>query len=69
MIAIQRWAAPLAGLFVEDGSLALAILALVGGVGILRFWLALDPLAAGGLLLVGPLALLVENVLRSHRKR
>jgi hypothetical protein len=69
MIAIRRWAAPLAGLFVEDGSLALAILALVGGVALLRLGFELDSLAAGGLLLAGPLALLVENVIRSNRGR
>ena len=69
MSPVRQGLAALAGLFVEDGSLALAILGLVGGILLLRFWLALEPRAAGALLLAGALALLIENVMRSNRGR
>ena len=69
MSPVRQGLAALVGLFVEDGSLALAILGLVGGILLLRFWLELEPRAAGALLLAGALALLIENVMRSNRGR
>ncbi len=69
MTAVKQGLAALVGLFVEDGSLALAILGLVGGILLLRFGLELEPRAAGALLLAGALALLIENVMRSNRGR
>jgi len=69
MSPVRQGLAALAGLFVEDGSLALAILGLVGGILLLRFRLELEPRAAGALLLAGALALLIENVMRSNRGR
>lgn len=69
MSPVRQGLAALAGLFVEDGSLALAVLGLVGGIAVLRLWLELEPIAAGALLLAGALALLVENIMRSNRGR
>ena len=56
----------LVGLFIEDGSLALAILGVVAAAVIVAALGA--TLAAGLLLLVGCLAVLAENVLRARRK-
>jgi hypothetical protein len=56
----------LVGLFIEDGSLALAILGVVAAAVIVAAFGA--TLAAGLLLLVGCLAVLAENVLRARRK-
>jgi hypothetical protein len=58
----------LAGLFVEDGALALAIAAVVVLAGIIA---ALAPAAAwlsGCILLVGCLGVLVANVLMAKRR-
>jgi hypothetical protein len=56
------------GLFVEDGSLALAILALVATAMIVAV-LGAPPAIVGILLLLGSLGVLAENVLRAARKR
>jgi len=52
----------LAGLFVDDGSLALAILAVVMLAGILALLMPNMPLAAGAVLLFGCLGVLVVDV-------
>jgi len=54
------------GLFVEDGSLALAIVGLVAAATILAA-VATPPVVVGLLLFGGCLAVLVENVLRARR--
>jgi hypothetical protein len=54
------------GLFVEDGSLALAIVGLVAAAALISA-LGAPSAAIGILLLVGSLGVLVENVLRSWR--
>jgi hypothetical protein len=54
------------GLFVEDGSLALGIVAVVAVAAILSA-LAISPVAVGVVLLLGCLGVLVENVLRARR--
>jgi len=54
------------GLFVEDGSLALAILALVAIAAILAA-AAAPALLVGLVLFLGCLAVLVENVVRARR--
>ena len=69
MTAVKQGLAALVGLFIEDGSLALGVLGLVGGIALLRFGLAFEPLAAGALLFAGAPALLIENVMRSNRGR
>lgn len=58
----------LAGLFVDDGSLALQIVAIILVAGIIS---ALDPglsFAAAGILLLGSLAALFLNVARTGRR-
>ncbi|HEY6259265.1 MAG TPA: hypothetical protein VIY51_26095 [Xanthobacteraceae bacterium] len=66
MNALRQFFAELLGLFVEDGSLALAILAVVAG-GVVLAAAAAPPLLVGLLLLGGCLAVLTENVMRSRR--
>jgi hypothetical protein len=58
----------LAGLFVDDGALALAILAVVGLSGTAAMLMPEVPLAVGAILLFGCLAALVFNVARSGRR-
>jgi hypothetical protein len=58
----------LLGMFVDDGSLALAILATVAMAAFSGFWLDAEPLTVGAILLLGCLAVLIENVLRASRK-
>jgi len=57
------------GLFVDDEFLALATLLVVGSAAILVNVLAATPLAAGIMLLVGCLAVLVIGVLRTAQTR
>ena len=57
----------LTGLFVDDGSLALAILAVVVLAGVSTSLMPDVPLGAGGILLFGCLAVLIANVLRAAR--
>ena len=57
----------LAGLFVDDAALALAILAVVGLAGMAAMLMPNMPLAAGAVLLFGCLAALVSSVARSGR--
>lgn len=58
----------IAGLFVDDGSLALAIVIWVAAVA-LCLRLHADPLFGALLLLLGLAGVLAENVRRSARKR
>ena len=58
----------LAGLFVDDGSLALAILAVVLLAGVFATLMPDVPLAAGAILLLGCLAVLLANVARAGRR-
>jgi hypothetical protein len=62
LLAILR---EIAGLFVDDGSLALAILAVVAVAALLAFILKASALAVGLVLLGGCVAVLIENVLRT----
>jgi hypothetical protein len=62
LVAVLR---ELAGLFVDDGALALAILAVVVVAGILALLMPDTPLAAGAVLLFGCLGVLVANVARA----
>jgi hypothetical protein len=57
----------LAGLFVDDGALALAIIAVVVLTGIAAMLMPDVPLAAGAILLFGCLAALVVSVARAGR--
>ena len=68
MSALTALLRELAGLFVDDGSLALAILAIVAVAGICVVLTPNVPLLAGAVLLLGCLAVLLANVLRAARR-
>jgi hypothetical protein len=55
----------LVGLFVDDGSLAVAILVIVLASGIFSILMPDMPLVAGAILLVGCLAVLFANVMKA----
>jgi hypothetical protein len=65
LVAILR---EIAGLFVDDGSLALAILAVVGVAAFLAIVLKVSALAVGFVLLGGCAAVLIENVIRTAQR-
>jgi hypothetical protein len=65
LIAVLR---ELIGLFVDDGSLALMILAVVMLAGILATLMPDFQLAAGAMLLFGCLGVLLANVARAARR-
>jgi hypothetical protein len=65
LIAILR---EVANLFVDDGSLALAILAVVGIAAFLAIVLKASALAVGLVLLGGCAAVLIENIIRTVRR-
>jgi hypothetical protein len=67
MKALLAIAKELIGLFIDDGSLALTIAAVVIGATLLAVADA-PALVTGTVLLVGCLAGLIENVLRTSRK-
>ena len=58
----------LAGLFVDDGALALAIIGVIAAAAILAFLAPGLPLLAGGVLLFGCLGVLVLNTMRAARR-
>jgi hypothetical protein len=64
LVAVFR---ELAGLFVDDGSLALAILAVVALAAVSASLMPGSPMAAGVILLFGCLGVLFMNVLRASR--
>ena len=57
----------LVGLFVDDGALALAIIAVVVVAGIFAVLIPAVPLASGAILLFGCLGVLFLNVMRAER--
>ena len=63
LIAVLR---ELAGLFVDDGALALAIIAIVVLAGMVAMLMPDVPLAAGAILLFGCLAALLSSVARAN---
>jgi hypothetical protein len=68
---MKNLAAPLrelAGLFVEDGALALAIAAVVILAGIVAALAPATSWLSGGILLLGCLGVLVANVLMAKRR-
>jgi hypothetical protein len=65
LIAILR---EVAGLFVDDGSLALAILVVVAIAAFLAIVLKVSALAVGLVLLGGCAAVLIENIMRTVRR-
>jgi hypothetical protein len=65
--ALYAVAAELVAMFIDDGRLALTLLALVGLVTLAVKVAWIGPLAGGLLLLAGCVGLLVESVLRKAR--
>ena len=65
MTMLKEIIAELIGMFMGDARLTLAVLAIVAGAAALIKLAGIDPLGAGGILLVGCLGLLIENVRRS----
>jgi hypothetical protein len=59
----------LVGLFVEDGSLAIAILCIFALAALLAFLVPDLSLAAGAILLFGCLGVLLANVLRAAQHK
>ena len=59
----------LLGLFVDDGSLALAVCGVVAIAAAVSFVATGFPLAAGAVLVVGCATALFENVMRAARKK
>ena len=57
-----------AGLFIDDGSLALAILAVVGVAAFLTIILKASALVVGLVLLGGCAVVLIENVIRTAQR-
>ena len=58
----------LAGLFVDDGFLALAIVAVVIAAGVVATLAPADTWAAGCVLLIGCIAVLLASALRAGRR-
>ena len=67
MTALINTLRELAGLFVDDGALALAIIAIVVLAGMVAMLMPDVPLAAGAVLLFGCLAALLSSVARAAR--
>jgi hypothetical protein len=65
LIAVLR---EIAGLFVDDGALALGILAVIVAAGVLATLLPSFSLVAGAVLLFGCLGVLLANVMRAARR-
>ena len=58
----------LVGLFVEDGALAIAIVAVVVVAGIFAALVPAAPVATGAILLIGCLGVLVVNVMQARKR-
>jgi hypothetical protein len=69
MSALIAFGRELAGLFVDDGSLALAILGIIAVAALLARLLPDQPLLAGAILLFGCLGALIANVARAARSK
>lgn len=68
MTALVNVLRELAGLFVDDGALALAIIAIVVLAGMVAMLMPDVPLAAGAILLFGCLAALLSSVATADRR-
>jgi hypothetical protein len=66
MTALTNVLRELAGLFVDDGALALVIMAVVVVAGVVATLLPEVPLVAGGILLFGCLAALLSSAARAN---
>jgi hypothetical protein len=68
MIILVNALRELVGLFVDDGALALAIIAIVALAGMMAALLPGAPLVAGAVLLFGCLGVLLVNAARAGRR-
>jgi hypothetical protein len=68
MTAVAALLRELVGLFVEDGALALAIVAVVVAAGSIAVLIPAASWLSGCILLVGCLGVLVANVMRAKRR-
>ena len=66
MITLANMLRELAGLFVDDGALALTIIAIVAIAGMVAMLMPEVPLAAGAILLFGSLTALLSSVARGN---
>jgi uncharacterized membrane protein YdjX (TVP38/TMEM64 family) len=69
MSALISLLRPLAGLFVDDGWLAFAILCIVALAAFFAVFMPGLPLVAGGILLFGCIAALLANVVRAAQHK
>jgi hypothetical protein len=69
MAMLKDLAAELVGMFVGEVRLTVSVVATIAAVSLLLDFAGIDPLLAGGALLLSCLALLVESVLRGARPR
>jgi hypothetical protein len=67
MTMLKEMLAELVGMFMGDARLTVAVLTIVAVAAALIELAGFDPLGAGGILLVGCLGVLIENVRRSAR--
>jgi hypothetical protein len=68
MTALAALCRELLGLFVEDGALALAIVAVVAAAAFIAWLAPYQSLLIGGILLLGCLAVLFINVMQARRR-
>ena len=68
MITLTSLLRELVKLFVDDGALAIAIVAVVAAAAILATMMPATPLAAGAVLLFGCLAALLANTIRAGQR-
>jgi hypothetical protein len=69
MTMLTEIMAEILGMFIGDARLTIAVLAVVAASAAVTRIAGIDPLIGGGILLVGCLGLLIENVRRSARSR
>ena len=69
MTALRAALAELVGMFIDDGQLALTLVALIAVVTLLVKFAGIGGLAGGLLLLAGAIGLLVESVYRDARRK
>ena len=69
MTALRAALAELVGMFIDDGQLALTLVALIAIVTLLVKIAGIGGLAGGILLLAGAIGLLVESVYRDARRK
>ena len=69
MKLIRATLAELIGMFIDDGQLALTLVALIVVVTLLVKAMGIGPLAGGLLLLAGCILLLLESVYRDARRK